>query len=250
MALPDNDQTVSRPNLAAKPYLLHAAKAQEAASNQSDMTAIKATDLGSRLTNHHPRHQRVVGHVTPHPELILRHVLVADDQASLRIQVYDRRKLHQFVPLGIVLLDHLQVEKDLGRINRGGVDQRNGRHARRSSLMPRGENNTGRWLRSRKIPSPFRRIKMYHDFLGLPRQGLSRSHTARMSCPVNPLTAPRRTPARHHDRLWLPRSGGSPVNSNLPSESERLASRSCPIGRDRSTPSPFVAGERKRTRYP
>ena len=100
--LGDQHEPVARPDLAAEPDVLHAAEGDEALLEQLGLSAEEARKLRGRLAHQHARHERVVGHVAPHPELVGLDVLVADDQLVLDVDVDDRRELFHLEPLRVV----------------------------------------------------------------------------------------------------------------------------------------------------
>ena len=69
--LADQDEPVARPDLAAKPDVLHAPECDESTSSvEMDLLAEEAGELRGGLADHDAGHQRIVGHVAANPKLV------------------------------------------------------------------------------------------------------------------------------------------------------------------------------------
>src|SRR5262249_45522177 len=125
---------VTRSHLAAEAHVLHAAKADKSATEKPDVPAVEAAKLRGGLAHEYSREQRVLRHMTAHPELIRFHILVADDQLVLDVDKGDGGELDHLEALGIIAADSLTIGQDVRRIDGFGVDQWRWRHARGSFL--------------------------------------------------------------------------------------------------------------------
>src|SRR5208337_894695 len=128
-ALADQHQAVAGADLAAKANFLHSAEADKTDLEQSRGLAVIARELGGGLAYEDAGHERVIGHVAPDPELVGRDVLVADDQLVLPVDQHDRGQLLHLEALWVVTIDSFPVGEDTRRVDRGGVDQGDWRHA-------------------------------------------------------------------------------------------------------------------------
>ena len=63
--------------------------------------------LSGDFAENHARSQREFGHVTAHPELLVRHILIADATFFVKVIVKDRRKLLHLVTLMVVFANIL-----------------------------------------------------------------------------------------------------------------------------------------------
>jgi hypothetical protein len=68
--------------------------------------------LGRRLAHDDARHERHPWHVAADPKLIVRNVLVPDDDASLDVIEYDGCELLHLVPLRVDAADFLDISHD------------------------------------------------------------------------------------------------------------------------------------------
>ena len=138
LGLSNDHQAVARPDLAPKPNVLHPAEAEEPLVGDPIQVTVEATNLGGRLADQDARHQRIVGHVAADPELVPANVLVTDDLMVVVVDVDDRGQLLHLVTLRVDGADRLLVEHHSSGIERGGVDQGDGRHAEMSSSRVSG----------------------------------------------------------------------------------------------------------------